>query len=78
MDSDKYSRQQAFQTPQTLATVAHAIIRKQYGDEAYTWDLITVALEIKDDFGVDCDSTVLDRWCAMQIEIGRASCRERV
>jgi hypothetical protein len=64
---DKYGRQQAFQNPETLATVVHTVIRNQYGEEAYGWDPLTVALEVKDDFGVDMDSAVLDRWSAVQV-----------
>lgn len=63
---DRVRIQEALQTPQTLATVVHAIMRKQYGDEVYGWDPITVALEAKDDWGTDMDSAVLDRFCAIQ------------
>ena len=43
-------RRDLIQSPETMATVAHAIVRERYGDEAYWWDPLTVALELKADF----------------------------
>ena len=60
-------RQDLLQSPETMATVVHAIVRDKYGDEAYGWDPLTVALELKADFAVDPCSEVLDRWNAMQL-----------
>lgn len=60
-------RQDLLQSPETMATVVHAIIRDKYGDEAYWWDPITVALELKADFGVDPCPQVMDKWSAMQV-----------
>lgn len=60
-------RQSLLQSGETMATVVNAMIRSQYGDEAYWWDPLTVALEIKADFGVDPCPEVMDRWSAMQV-----------
>lgn len=54
------------QSPETLATVAHAIVRKQYGEPVYDWDIITVYMEAQADFKVDMDSVVADRIGAIQ------------
>lgn len=66
--SDPYIvRQDLLQSPNTLATVVHAIVRDKYGDEAYWWDPLTVALELKADFQVAACPEVMDRWSAMQV-----------
>lgn len=54
------------QSPETLATVAHAIVRKQYGEPVYDWDITTVYMEAQADFKVDMDSAVTDRIGAIQ------------
>jgi hypothetical protein len=64
---DKYAKQQALQSPETLSTVIHAIMRQQFGDEAYNWDPLTSALEARDEFGAEMDTASLDRWSALQI-----------
>jgi len=65
--SEKYAKQTALQSPESLATVIHAIIRQQYGDDAYLWDPLTVSLEVHDDFRAEMDTIALDRWSAMQV-----------
>ena len=66
--SDPYTvRQDLIQSPETMATVVHAIIRDKYGDEAYFWDPLTVAMELKADFEVDPCPEFMDRWGAMQV-----------
>ncbi len=66
--SDPFTvRQDLIQSPETMATVVHAIIRDKYGDEAYWWDPLTVALELKADFQVDACPEFMDRWGAMQV-----------
>jgi hypothetical protein len=60
-------RQDLLQSPYTMATVVHAIVRDKYGDDAYWWDPLTVALELKADFAVDPCPEVLDRWNAIQL-----------
>ena len=68
--SDPFTvRQDLIQSPETMATVVHAIIRDKYGDEAYWWDPLTVALELKADFQVDACPEFMDRWGAMQVVI---------
>lgn len=62
-----YPRQQALQSPETFATVAHAIIRDQYGEQVYDWDPATVYLELQADFRADTCTEVIDRWSAMQV-----------
>lgn len=67
-DEDPFAvRQDLLQSPGTMATVVHAIVRDKYGDEAYGWDPLTVAMELKADFAVDPCPEVLDRWNAMQL-----------
>ena len=63
----KYQRQQILQSNDASATVVHAILRTQYGEEVYDWDPVTVAMEVQADFGCDMSATAMDRWCAMQV-----------
>ena len=66
--SDPFTvRQDLLQSPETMATVVLAIIRDKYGDEAYWWDPLTVAMELKADFEVDPCPEVMDKWSAMQV-----------
>ena len=60
-------RQELIQSPYTMATVVYAIIRDKYGEDAYFWDPLTVALELKADFSVDPGPEFMDRWSAMQV-----------
>lgn len=62
---DQVAKSQALQSPETLASVIHAIVRQKYGEEAYEWDPLTVYLELQADYGVDPDSAVMDRWSAI-------------
>ena len=55
------------QSPQTLATVVHAIMRKRYGDEAYDWDLVTSFMQVQEDFKVEMATAVANRWGAIQV-----------
>ena len=64
---ETHMRKEALESPQTLATVIHAIVREQYGEEAYTWDPLTVYLETTDDFRADMAAQAVDRWSAMQV-----------
>lgn len=66
MPRDEAEVRALLESPETCATVIHAIIRSQYGEEAYGWDPLTVAMELKDDFKIDVPSQVLDRWSAIQ------------
>lgn len=64
---DRQEKAAALQNPETLASVVHAIVLQQYGEEAYVWDPLTVYMELQADFGVDCASEVTDKWSAMQV-----------
>jgi len=64
---DFYAKKTALESSETLATVIHAIIHKQYGDEVYVWDPLTVSLEVRDDFKAEMDTVSMDRWSAIQI-----------
>ena len=64
---DSYSKQRAMESPETMATVVHAIVRNVLGEEAYDWDPLTIALELRDELHVEPVSQALDRWSAMQI-----------
>ena len=65
-----YPRQQALQNPETLATVIHAIMLDQYGEQVYDWDPATVYLEAQADFKADMCTEAMDRWAAIQIIMG--------
>ena len=67
MTGELQAKQSALQTSETLATVVHAIVRKQYGEEFYPWDPATLFLEIQSDFHIDMDTTAMDRLSAMQL-----------
>lgn len=62
-----YPRQQALQNPEASATVIHAILLQQYGEEVYDWDPATVYLEVMADFNADMAPEAVDRWAAMQV-----------
>lgn len=59
--------QALLQSPETMATVIHAIMRRKYGDEAYDWDLVTSYMQVQADFKVDMASAVANRWGAIQV-----------
>lgn len=65
-----YPRKLALESPQTLATVVHAIVLDQYGEPAYDWDPATVAMELADDFKAEICTPAMDRWCAIQAVMG--------
>ncbi len=67
MSKARYPRQQALQNPEITATVVHAILLDQYGEEVYDWDPVTVYLEVSADFDADMASEAMDKWCAMQV-----------
>jgi hypothetical protein len=60
----------ALESPETYATVLHAIIRRQYGDDAYDFDPLTVELELGDDFSAEIAVEAINRWSAMQVVMG--------
>jgi len=54
-------------SPMTSASAIHAIIYDKYGDDAYDWDPVTISLELSADFDVDVETSVIDKWSAMQV-----------
>lgn len=70
--------QKLLQSGNTLATVINAIIVSNYGEEAYDWDPLTVAMELKDDFEVDVIPEIMDKWCAIQIIMGSDAFFKRI
>ena len=67
--SNKTERKTLLESTETIATVIHAILRKQYGDDVYDWDPLTVAMEVRDDFSAEISSESLDRWSAIQVSL---------
>lgn len=65
-----YPRKLALETPQTLATVIHAIMLDQYGEPVYDWDPVTCQMEVAADFKAEICPQAMDRWCAMQVVMG--------
>ncbi len=65
-----YPRKLALESPQTLATVVHAIMLDQYGEAVYEWDPVTCAMEVAADFKAEICTPAMDRWCAMQVVMG--------
>lgn len=55
------------ESPATLGTVIHAILRKKYGDEAYVWDLSSLCMQVNDDFGAEMCSEAVNRFGAIQV-----------
>lgn len=55
------------ESPKTLGTVIHAILRKKYGDEAYVWDLASLCMQVQDDFGAEMCSEAVNRFGAIQV-----------
>lgn len=69
-DKLTYPRKMALESPETLATVIHAIMLDQYGEQAYGWDPVTCSMELADDFRAEVCTPAMDRWCAMQVIMG--------
>ncbi len=69
-DKLTYPRKTALESPETLATVIHAIMLDQYGEQAYGWDPVTCSMELADDFRAEVCTPAMDRWCAMQVVMG--------
>ena len=65
-----YPRKLALESPQTMATVIHAIMLDQYGEAVYDWDPVTCAMEVSADFKAEICTPAMDRWCAMQVVMG--------
>lgn len=65
-----YPRKLALESPQTLATVVHAIMLDQYGEAVYDWDPVTCSMEVAADFKAEICTQAMDRWCALQVVMG--------
>lgn len=74
----KTAIQELLQSGETLGTVVNVIIVSNYGEEAYDWDPLTIAMELQADFEVDPSPEVMDRWCAMQILMGSDAFFKRI
>lgn len=46
---------------------ADAMLQAQYGEDFYFWDPSTIWLELKDDFGVEVDTDIMDKVGAAQV-----------
>lgn len=44
-----------------------ALLQSQYGEQCYAWDPTTLWLEMKDDFGVEVDTDIMDKVGAAQV-----------
>ena len=64
---DIAARQHLLESNQTLGTVVHAILFDRFGEEVYGWEPVTVALECKAEFGIEPCTSVMDKWCAVQV-----------
>jgi hypothetical protein len=60
----------ALRTPQTLTLPLVEILRHTYGEEWVDWDPTTVYLELRDDYDVEVDTSVMDRISAAQVILG--------
>jgi hypothetical protein len=67
MEELTYPRVRALRSPETMASVIHAIILERYGEQAYEWDPSTIFLETQSDWNADMCPEAVDRWCAIQV-----------
>jgi hypothetical protein len=65
--SETHAVRELLSSPQTLATVVHAIMREKYGEDAYDWDILTTFMQVQEDFKVEMSSAVTNRWGAIQV-----------
>lgn len=65
--SDTYQIKAALESPETKATVLHAVLRSKYGHAFYDWDISTIVLELQDDFHADVSDDVVNRISALQL-----------
>ena len=56
-----------FQDPETLTSTVIIFLVDRYTTEVLTWDLETIALEVKDDFRTDINPVVLDKIAVGQL-----------
>lgn len=57
---------EALQSSETFTSLINAILITKYGEIVYSWDPLTIYLELKQDYRVDPSSEVMDRVGALQ------------
>ena len=67
--SYEVAAKEAFETDATLAVVLMALLRRTFGDKFYFWDPTTIYLEIRDEFGAEPATMVMDRISAAQVVV---------
>ena len=60
------ARQSLIQSPNTFATVLHAIMRDMYGEEWYGFDQLSIAMDLQSDLKADPCPAALNRIAAIQ------------
>ena len=64
---DIAEKREALMNPDTLTTVLNAILKSMYGDDFYDWDIVTIYLELRADFGVEVPQEIVDKIGALQM-----------
>lgn len=65
--SEKSSILRVLQSPEAFTCVLHAFLSKQYGEDYLYWDPTTVWLELRDDYGINLDTDVMDKLSSAQV-----------
>ena len=65
--SEQIARKTALESPETLATVAYAILNETFEDQWPYWDPSTIYLELRDEFHCEPASEMIDRISAVQV-----------
>lgn len=64
---ERFLVKEALESPETLATVLYFIVKETFGDDAFFWDPTTLYLELRDEFGAEPATEVMDRLSAVQV-----------
>jgi hypothetical protein len=64
---ERFLVKEALESPETLATVLYFIVKEAFGDDAFFWDPTTLYLELRDEFGAEPATEVMDRLSAVQV-----------
>lgn len=64
--STKTEARNLLQSPNTMATVLHAILRDRYGDDWYNFDQLSIMMDLQADFECDPCPAAMDRIGAIQ------------
>jgi hypothetical protein len=59
----------AFESGATMSVVLLTLLQKQFGEEVHYWDPTTVFMEIKDEWGAEPSTPVMDRISAGQVVV---------